>query len=209
MTLPARAAPAALLSPSQFQDDLIALIPHLRAFSRGLCGRRGVAEDMAQEALAKAWRARARFEPGTNLKAWVFTILRNEFYSQGRRAWREQIWDADKAERIPAPSGQQDWTMELSDTARAMSTLPKEQREALLLVCAGGVAYEAAARICGTPVGTIKSRVARGRAALLDILDNGKNLPPRPDIRADSMSDDILAQLSALTRAGASSAAYA
>ncbi len=94
--------------------------------------------------------------------------------------------------------------MALSDTARARSTLPREQREALLLVCAGGVAYEAAAKICGTPVGTVKSRVARGRAALIEILDKGKNLPPRPVMRADCLSDDILAQLSASTRDGVS-----
>src|ERR1700683_1811776 len=88
----------------QFQRDLIALIPHLRAFSRMLCGRRVIAEDMAQEALAKAWRARARFQPGTNLKAWLFTILRNEYYSHGRRAWRETHWDEVLGGRIAAPS---------------------------------------------------------------------------------------------------------
>jgi len=76
--LNAPALPLCRPSP-QFERDLVALIPHLRAFSRMLCGKRAIAEDMAQEALAKAWRARANFEPGTNLKAWLFTILRNEF----------------------------------------------------------------------------------------------------------------------------------
>jgi RNA polymerase sigma-70 factor (ECF subfamily) len=84
----APALPAVRPSP-QFERDLIALIRHLRALSRAMCGRRAIADDVAQEALAKAWRAQVRFAPGTNLKAWLFTILRHEYYSHVRRAWRE------------------------------------------------------------------------------------------------------------------------
>jgi RNA polymerase sigma-70 factor (ECF subfamily) len=194
---------------SQFQCELVALIPHLRAFSRGLCGRRAIAEDMAQEALAKAWRARDRFEPGTNLKAWLFTILRNEFCSHARRGWRETHWDCEKGDRIAAPANEQEWAIDLADTARALEGLSEGQREALILVGAGGFSYEDAAEICGTAMGTVKSRVARARIALLNILDGDKPLPSSSSTRAMGASDNILAQLSALTPAGAASAAYA
>src|SRR5450432_3422569 len=89
-------------SPS-FQRDLLALIPHLRAFARKLCGHRELAEDLVQDTLTKAWAARERFELGTNMKAWLFTILRHELYSHGRRAWRQVHWDEDKGETIPRP----------------------------------------------------------------------------------------------------------
>ena len=194
---------------SQFQCELIALIPHLRTFSRALCGRRAIAEDMAQEALAKAWRSRDRFEPGTNLKAWLFTILRNEFCSHARRGWRETHWDSYKGERIAAPADEQEWAINLADTARALEGLSEGQREALILVGAGGFSYEDAAEICGTAMGTVKSRVARARIALLNILDGDKPLPPSSPTRAMGASDNILAQLSALTPAGITNAAYA
>src|SRR3954469_7664340 len=146
-----------------FQRDLVALIPQLRAFAYWLCKRQEQAEDLTQEALAKAWRSRASFEPGTNLKAWAFFILRNEFYSQRRTAWRQVHWDEIKGERIAAPADGQLWSLELSDTAEALHALPDGQREALVLVGAGGLSYQDAAKICGTQLGTLKSRVARGR----------------------------------------------
>ena len=191
-----------LCRPSpQFERDLVALIPHLRAFSRMLCGKRAIAEDMAQEALAKAWRARANFEPGTNLKAWLFTILRNEFYSHARRAWRETHWDSDLGESIAGPPGEQEWTMELSDTARALSELPDSQRKALILIAAGGFSYEDAAEISGIPAGTVKSRVARARVALSKILDGDRPLPRCSSERVMGASQDILAQLNTITQA--------
>jgi RNA polymerase sigma-70 factor (ECF subfamily) len=190
-------SPAAL----QFQRDLVALIPFLRAFSRSLCGGRAIAEDMAQEALAKAWRSQDLFEPGTNLKAWLFTILRNEIYSQGRRAWRQESWEQEKAERIMAPPQEQDWTLRLSDTTRALAMLPLGQREALILVGAGGFSYDAAAEICGVPVGTVKSRVARARLALIELLDGNQPMPPRPGTLAAKAAGDILSQLAALAPA--------
>ena len=207
--LPSRdppALPAPRPSP-QFQSDLIALIPQLRAFSRLLCGRRAIAEDMAQEALAKAWRAHDRFEPGTNLKAWLFTILRNEYYSHARRAWRQIHWDEDLGERIAAPPLEQEWAMELSDTARALGGLQEGQREALILVAAGGFSYEDAAKVCAAPVGTIKSRVGRARVALRGILDGDKPIPPRSLSRTMDSTGLILAQLTALAPGGATSAA--
>jgi RNA polymerase sigma-70 factor (ECF subfamily) len=198
-------APASL----QFQRDLIALIPQLRAFSSMLCGRRAIAEDMAQEALAKAWRARDRFEPGTNLKAWLFTILRNEYYSHGRRAWRESLWDQNAGEAIPAPPLAQEWAMELSDTARALGGLNKGQREALILVAACGFSHGDAAKVCAAPLGTIKSRVSRARAALIDSLDGGRTMPPRSLARTEDATGQILAQLTVLAPGGAAGAPHA
>jgi RNA polymerase sigma-70 factor (ECF subfamily) len=194
---------------AEFQRELIALIPHLRAFSRGLCRRREIAEDLAQEALAKAWRSRDRFELGTNLKAWLFTILRNEFYSHARRAGREVPWNVEAGERIEAPADEQEWVMALSDTVCALRKLPVGQREALILVGAGGYSHQDAAKICGTAIGTIKSRVARARTGLANILDNGLVREPASQARAIDASDEILAQLSALTSDNSTSATYA
>jgi RNA polymerase sigma-70 factor, ECF subfamily len=174
-----------------------------------LCGRRAIAEDMAQEALAKAWRAHARFEPGTNLKAWLFTILRNEYHSYGRPAWREMHWDQAAGERIAAPSLAQEWAMELSDTARALGGLNKEQREALIPVAAVGFSHRDAAKVRSAPEGTIKSRVARGRAALMKSLDGGNAMPPRSVSRANDAGEHILAQPTALAPGWAASAANA
>ena len=194
---------------SQFQRELIAFIPHLRKFSSVLCGRQAIAEDMVQETLAKAWRARDRFEPGTNLKAWLFTILRNECCSHARRGWRETHWDSGKGESIAAPANEQEWAMNLSDAARALGGLPDGQRKALILVGAGGFSYEDAAEICGTAMGTVKSRVARARASLLKILDGDKPLPPSSTMDLLGAADGILAQLSALAPAGTVGATYA
>jgi RNA polymerase sigma-70 factor (ECF subfamily) len=190
---------------SQFQQDLVALVPHLRAFSRVLCGGQAIAEDMAQDALAKAWRSHDCFEPGTNLKAWLFTILRHEFYSYTRRAWRESQWDTALGDRIPAPQDEQDWTVNLSDAARALDELPEGQRDALILVAAGGFSYEKAAEICGAPVGTVKSRVARARNALSKILDGDKPLPQYSLARMRDTSEYLLTQLKALSQSDAQS----
>ena len=192
---------------NQFRQDILALVPHLRAFARNLCRGADMAEDLAQEALVKAWRSQDRFEPGTNLKAWLFTILRNEFYSQRRRNWRQTHWDEVKAGRIAGPPDPQFWALQLSDTERGLRDLPDGKREALILIAAAGFTYEEAAEICGTAIGTMKSRVARGRLALADILDGKTNYGGRD--RRMNPSDTILAQLSALTPAGAPCAAYA
>jgi RNA polymerase sigma-70 factor (ECF subfamily) len=186
----------------RFQRDLVALIPELRGFARMLCRRKPVAEDLAQEALAKAWRARDRFQPETNMKAWLFTILRNTFYSAERRDWREVTWDAEKGEAISTPGGEQGWSMDLSDIARALHGLPDTQREAVLLVGVAGFTYGDAGRICGRPAGTMKSRTSRGRASLLKMLDGSEVIPGRAIARADHASEDILAQLSTIVEAG-------
>jgi RNA polymerase sigma-70 factor, ECF subfamily len=188
------------LAADSFERELIALLPQLRAFSRALCRKRSIADDVAQDALAKAWRSRDRFEPGTNMKAWLFTILRNTFYSGTRRSWREIAWDAELGEQIAGPANAQDWAVDLSDATRALFSLPCSQREALILVAAGGFTYEAAGQICDAPSGTVKSRVARARASISSMLDGGRPMPPRPPLRAMDAAGDILAELSAAMR---------
>ena len=193
------AAPAgASRHASDFERDMIALLPVLRAFSRSLCGRQGIADDMVQNALVNAWRARDRFEPGSNMKAWLFTIVRNEFYSHARRAWRETHYDAAQSEAVPSAPNEQQWSMELGDMARALRKLPATQREALVMVAAGGVSYEDAAKISGVAIGTVKSRVARARAALAVLLNGDTVLPDRLPMGGPNPADDILAQLSAV-----------
>jgi len=152
-------------------QDMVALVPQMHSFARSLC-RDGVrADDLVQEALARALANIDRFRPGTNLKAWLFTIVRNEHYSQLRRRKFEAVGvDTDS---LPEPSVQpeHDGDLELRDLNRALATLSSGQRTALILVSASGFSYEQAARICGCAVGTIKSRVARARDTLMAILD--------------------------------------
>jgi RNA polymerase sigma-70 factor (ECF subfamily) len=185
-----------------FKRDLVALIPFLRAFAHSLCHQHSKAEDLAQETLAKAWRAREDFQPGTNLKAWLFTILRNELYSRARRDWRQTPWDETAAQYIPAPANEQQWNLELCDTADALRKLPAEQREAVILIGAAGFSYHEAAEICGVPEGTVKSRVARGRQALLAMLAGDTALTRLPNSQRLGGAADILAQLAAILPTG-------
>src|SRR5579872_1869458 len=185
--------------PDPFKAELLELVPYLRAFARSLSGRHEGADDLAQEALVKAWQSRDSFVPGTNLKAWLFTILRNQFYSDRRRAWRQAPWDQEAAERIPGGGSDQSWAAELSDTARALRCLSDEQREALILVGAGGFSYEDAARICKCAVGTVKSRVARARKALMEILDGDDTLSDVSRPAEGDAAREIMAQLDRLT----------
>lgn len=166
------------LSDADFKRELGAVIPHLRAFGRSLSGNRDLADDLVQETLLKAWAARSRFQAGTNMRAWTFIILRNHYLSQMRRSRFRGEWDDLTADRLLAAPAGQDKHIELADMQRALLQLPQPQREALILVGAGGFAYEEAAEICGVAVGTIKSRVARGRAALEQMMDSG-DLPTR------------------------------
>ena len=169
---------------ADFKRELTEVVPHLRAFARGLCGRPDMADDLVQEALLKAWAAQERFEPGTSMRAWTFVILRNAYLTDMRRNRFRGEYDEGVAERIlTAPAGQEE-PIHLSDMHRALLTLPSERREALLLVGAGGFSYEEAAQICDCAVGTIKSRVGRARATLNSMLDEG-SIPQR------SLKDDV------------------
>ncbi|WP_292054732.1 MULTISPECIES: sigma-70 family RNA polymerase sigma factor [unclassified Brevundimonas] len=156
-----------------FKKELVGLIPHIRAFARTLTGDPTAADDLAQEAMMKAWDARASYQMGTNMKAWTFMILRNQFYSEKRRSWRSTQLDQEAAERTLIAVDDPEAPVALDELRQALQTLPEEQREALILVGAGGFAYEEAAEICQCAVGTVKSRVSRARKALQAALERG------------------------------------
>ena len=190
------------LSDEDFRTQLAAVIPQLRAFGRSLSGNRDTGDDLVQETLLKAWAARDRYEAGTNLRAWTFIILRNLFLSQMRRNRFRGEWDDLVADKILSAPASQDKHVELGDLQRALQYLPETQREALILVGAGGFAYEEAAEICGVAVGTIKSRVARGRVALEAVM-LGNDLPSRrtdPDNDGISALDTIMDQVKILSQ---------
>lgn len=172
------AADDAALRDFDFKRELTDVIPHLRAFARGLCGRPDLADDLVQEALMKAWAAQTRFQPGTSMRAWTFVILRNAYLTDMRRNRFRADYDENVAERILTAPAAQEGPLHLSDMHRALLTLPAERREALLLVGAGGFSYEEAAEICDCAVGTIKSRVGRARATLTSMLEDG-DIPQR------------------------------
>lgn len=153
-----------------FKKELLSVLPSLRAFAVSIVGKHDRADDLVQETIVKAWASQKSFEPGTNMKAWLFTILRNEFYTQVRKGKRE-VQDSDgtyTAQLTTKPSQQS--KLDLQDFQSALNQLPEDQREALILVGASGFAYEEAAEICGCAVGTVKSRVNRARNRLNDIL---------------------------------------
>jgi RNA polymerase sigma-70 factor (ECF subfamily) len=149
---------------------MIAEIPNLRAFAASLSGSRQLADDLVQDTLLKAWTHANSFTEGTNMRAWLFTILRNGFFSILRKRGRE-IQDSSgmHAERLGvAPA--QDGVVDLADFRKALAKLSAEQREVLIMVGVSGLSYEEAAQICGVAVGTVKSRVNRARVRLADLL---------------------------------------
>jgi RNA polymerase sigma-70 factor (ECF subfamily) len=174
-----------------FEAELLTATPFLRAFARTLCHDIEQAEDLAQETLLKAWQCRAQFHAGTNLRAWLATILRNRFYSLGRRRKWQADYDQEIIERTLMAPDDQTAHVELEDVRRALSMLPDFQREALILVGAGGMSYEEVAQIAGVPLGTVKSRVRRARDELQAILfagrlaDAPRSAPPLQAIVAD------------------------
>jgi RNA polymerase sigma-70 factor, ECF subfamily len=159
-------------APFDFRRELVAMLPHLRNFARSLARNPARADDLVQDCLVKALANVHRFDPATHLRPWLFTILRNTFYSDLRKGRRE-VEDVDGAHAarlsdLPRQNGKLDF----EDFKVAFAQLPLEQREALTLVGASGCSYVEAAEVCGCAVGTIKSRVNRGRRRL-DALMNG------------------------------------
>ena len=153
-----------------FQDALVGAIPNLRAFAISLSGNIQTANDLVQETMLKAWTHRAKFEAGTNIKSWLFTILRNTYFSDFRRGKRE-VQDVDGAAAATLSSHpEQPGHMDMLDFKRALVQISEDQREALILVGAEGFSYEEAAEICGCAVGTIKSRVNRARVRLAELM---------------------------------------
>jgi RNA polymerase sigma-70 factor, ECF subfamily len=155
----------------KFRDQVISAIPSLRAFGLSLTARADRADDLVQETLMKAWKHYDSFEPDSNMKAWLYTILRNEFYTQLRKRKRE-VEDADGFySNNVAVHAEQQGHLDLADLRAALAKLPDDQREAVILVGASGFSYEEAAEICKVAVGTIKSRVNRGRAKLAELME--------------------------------------
>ncbi len=159
-----------MMVSQQLRTDLIGAIPNLRAFAVSLCGNPDRADDLVQETLVKAWSNLSSFAEGTNLAAWLFTILRNIYYSEYRKRRRE-VADSDGAiaarlATAPAQSGHMDFL----DFRTALQKLPADQREALILIGASGLSYEEAAGVCNCAVGTMKSRVNRARNRLVELL---------------------------------------
>jgi RNA polymerase sigma-70 factor, ECF subfamily len=188
----------ATIRDSAFRAEMIALIPFLRAFARTLAGHREDADDLCQETLAKAWQSRGTYQLGTNLKAWLFMILRNQFYSDRRRSWRQQPWHDSDGENALVAQDNQGAKLDLTDLSRALRLLSDEQREVLILVGAGGFSYDEAASICGCALGTIKSRLARARSALQDLLERPAAQLGRREDRGDAV-DEILGELDRLS----------
>ncbi len=181
-----------IVDDTTFKAELILLIPHLRAFARSLAGRDG-SDDLTQEALLKAWKSRANYELGTNLRAWAFTILRNQYLSNKRRDWRSQPLDPEVAENVLVATDDPSQSEELIDLINAMQRLPDAQREALVLVAAAGLSYEETAKICGCEIGTVKSRICRGRAALADMLtETGSGHRAKTSVSASLALESIL-----------------
>ncbi len=169
-----------------FREGLMAAIPSLRAFARSLCGSMDRADDLVQETLVKAWSNANSFQPGTNLNAWLFTILRNVFYSEMRKRRREvEDIDGSYAERLAIP-GEQNSRVDFNDFQVALEKLPADHREVLVLIGASGFSYEEAAEICGVAVGTIKSRLnrARNRLAQLMAIEQVADIGPDPMAQA-------------------------
>lgn len=157
-------------SAANLRGELVAAIPNLRAFAVSLCGNPDRADDLVQETLVKAWGSLESFAEGTNLTAWLFTILRNIYYSEYRKRRRETSDpDGEMAARLIAPATQ-NAHMDFLDFREALSKLPLDQREALILIGASGLSYEEAAAVCGCAPGTMKSRVNRARNRLAELL---------------------------------------
>lgn len=174
----------------EFKTELLSVIPNLRAFAHSLTRASDRADDLVQETLMKAWNKHYTFQPGTNLKAWLFTIMRNEFYSQMRKRGHEvQDSEGIMASQL-ALHPEQDGHMDLTDFRSALQALPEDQREALILIGAEGLSYEEAAEVIGVAVGTVKSRVSRARTRLADILDvNGE-----ADFGPDAVATHVISQ---------------
>lgn len=171
------------------EDQIVAEVPSLRAFARSLARDATLADDLVQETLIKAWSKLDSFEKGTNMRAWLFTILRNTFISMTRKRGREvQDVDGVHAARAVQPPSQHA-AMDIADFREAFAELPDDQRTAIVLVGAAGFTYDEAAAICDCAPGTIKSRVNRARKALVEMLD----LKPEDMASTDVASLSVMA----------------
>lgn len=155
---------------TEFERELIANIPHLRAFAGFVTQHSDQANDLVQDTIVRALRAQHQFQPGTNFKAWTFTILRNLHINNLRRNRVRMDSIEDGALEAFAVAPDQYARLEFQELRRALAKLSPEHREVLILVGASGFRYEEAAIICKCAIGTIKSRLSRARAELRDLL---------------------------------------
>lgn len=161
---------------NDFNRGVLASLPALRAFARTFCRHSSDADDLVQETLVKAFAHFHQFEPGTKLKSWLFTIMRNAHYSRYRIIDREAPGEDECVSARPCMEANQVWSIRSHEVRDAINQLPAEQSEVLVLVAVLGVSYEEAAQICGCAVGTIKSRLNRARTALLGMLGEPSTL---------------------------------
>ncbi len=161
------------MSSSQFSQEIVSFIPHMRAFARMITQSHDKAADLVQDTIVRALKAEHQFTPGTNLKAWLFTILRNLHVNNLRRNKIRFDSIEDGALEYFAVAASQDSHLELQEMRRCMTKLSREHREILILVGASGFSYEEAAAVCGCAVGTIKSRLSRGRQELYNLMMHG------------------------------------
>ena len=177
-------------SSQPFRDAIVDAIPTLRAFAISLCGDATLANDLVQETLLKAWAHHDKFQEGTNLKAWLFTILRNTYFSEFRKS-RRHVQDVDgHASATLASPPEQPGHLDMVDFRKALVQLSPDQREALILVGAEGFSYEEASIVAGCAIGTIKSRVNRARNRMAELL----SLTSVDDIGADNQARAVLAR---------------
>lgn len=148
---------------SEFHENLVSMLPQLRAYAMTLTRNRAAADDLLQETSLKAWRAQAQFSPGTNFKAWMYCILRNEYISSLRRNKRPTVSVDQVPEEFFSREGDQDSKVMVGEVIKAMDLLNKEQREVLVLTCMNGLSYEEVAQVVGCTIGTVKSRLWRAR----------------------------------------------
>jgi RNA polymerase sigma-70 factor (ECF subfamily) len=162
---------------SEVSAAVVEHLPHMRAFARSLASSRDQADDLVGEAAARALAAAHQFRPGTNFKAWIFTILRNAFYTEGRKRWSRVVsLNDDDVFHQPSVAPSQEDSLSFCDFRRAFWRLSPKQREVLMLVGNNDLSYEEVAEICECPVGTVKSRVSRARLDLKRMLD-GEAMP--------------------------------
>jgi RNA polymerase sigma-70 factor, ECF subfamily len=196
----------AVVSSKALQKQLVTFLPHLRAFAISLCHDANLADDLVQETLLKAWGHLDTFREGSNLKAWLYAILRNSFLTHLRRRREEVPLDIEGNDIVSLRAAPEQYgRLASKDLLKALAQLPPDQREAVILIGAEGFSYEEAAKICGCPIGTVKSRVNRARVRLLDLLDasapNGPEQgnpqlnarrtlnPPRPGRHSGTLAD--------------------
>ncbi|NDW59937.1 sigma-70 family RNA polymerase sigma factor [Yangia sp. PrR004] len=156
--------------------DVVHFIPALRAYAWSLTRERQDVDDLVQETLMKAVANIDRFQTGTNLRAWLMTIMRNSFYNNVVKRSRERTGGEDCVSAMAWVNGTQEWSIRGTEVTRAIQKLPAHYRETLILVVMLGESYETSAKICGVKIGTIKSRVNRARTMVLELLgEEGTN----------------------------------